>query len=252
MALQAKSKGGSKIMHTTVKSIGMILFLFLLSGCLYPDEELEKNKVPNEDQLTMIQEAVVEYKQENNGLVPIKTKENDTPVFEKYLIDFTKLKEANMITEIPGTAYENGGVYQYALIDPEDDPQVKLIDLRMTEKLRSVNVQLDIYRDKNMYPPFGEEIADGIYAIDYEQLNMESSPYVKSPYSDHHLPIIMDSEGQLYIDYRKDLNDALEEFEHDYKEGDDIRYILAENTPFLPVYSLPYTIDEGEPVFLQK
>src|SRR5699024_8761800 len=157
VALQAKSKGGSKIMHTTVKSIGMILFLFLLSGCLYPDEELEKNKVPNEDQLTMIQEAVVEYKQENNGLVPIKTKENDKLVFENNLIHLRNLKETNMITVIPWIAYENGRVYQYAVIDPEDDPQVKLIDLRITEKLRSVNVQLDIYRDKNMYPPFGEE-----------------------------------------------------------------------------------------------
>ncbi|HEX6593455.1 MAG TPA: hypothetical protein VF095_02580 [Bacillota bacterium] len=239
-------------MHTYAKSIVVILSLILLSGCLYPDEELEKNKTPNEDQLKMVQEAVTAYQEDNNGLVPIKTKPSDTGIFEKYLIDFTKLKEANEITEIPGTAYENGGVYQYALLDPEDNPQVKLIDLRMTEEIRSVNVQLDIYREKNLYPPFGEEIADGIYTIDYEQLNMDSAPHVNSPYSDNNLPIVMDIDGKLYVDYRIDLNNALKEYEHEYEEGDDIRYILAENTPFLPAYSLPYTIKNGEPVFLEK
>ncbi len=59
----------------------------------------------------------------------------------------------------------------------------------------------------------------------------------------------MDTKGNLYVDYRIDLNHALEEYKHDYQKGDDIRYLLAENTPFVPAYSLPYTIQDGEPVF---
>src|SRR5699024_12802228 len=50
----------------------------------------------------------------------------------------------------------------------------------------------------------------------------------------------------IYVDYRIDLNNALEDYEHHYEEGDDIRYLLAENTPFVPAYSLPYTIQDGE------
>ncbi|HLT55727.1 MAG TPA: hypothetical protein VK057_06420, partial [Bacillota bacterium] len=85
-----------------------------------------------------------------------------------------------------------------------------------------------------------------------KKLGLDSPPTVISPYSQEQLPIVMDVEGKLYIDYRIDLTQALENYDYDYEEGDDIRYILAENTPFLPVYSLPYTISDGEPVFMNE
>lgn len=62
----------------------------------------------------------------------------------------------------------------------------------------------------------------------------------------------MDTEGNIYIDYRIDLNNALKEYNSSYKEGEDIRFLLAENTPFLPVYSLPYTVKDNEPVFMTE
>ncbi|MFD2045870.1 hypothetical protein ACFSTA_13230 [Ornithinibacillus salinisoli] len=229
----------------------LFVILILLSGCLYPNGELEKNQVPNEAQLNTIQHAIEQYQEQTNGLLPIKTKENDTPIFEKYLIDFSALKEQNIITEIPGNAYENGGVYQYAIINPEDDPQVKLIDLRITEEIRRINVQLDIYRDKHIYPPFGEEIADGFYSVNYKVLGYEEPLTISSPYSAENLPIIMDTDGKLYVDYRIELNNALNQYEHQYTDGDDIRFLLANNTPFVPAYSFPYTIRNGEPVFMQ-
>jgi hypothetical protein len=229
--------------------ISTITILLLLSGCLYPESELEKNQTPNEDQLQMVQSAVEQYKESTGGLVPIQTKPSDTPIFQKYLIDFTALKENNIITEIPGNAFENGGVYQYTLITPDEDPQVKLIDLQITEALRNVNVQLNIYREKHLYPPFGKEIEEKIFTVDYEELGLDEPPTIRSPYSNNNLPIVMDVNGELFIDYRIDLNQALSEFEHDFEEGDDIRYLLAENTPFVPAYSFPYTIRDGEPVF---
>ncbi|SHG64468.1 MULTISPECIES: hypothetical protein [Virgibacillus] len=240
-------------MYTTYGKIAIfILFTILLSGCLYPDNELSKNQVPNEGQLEAVQSAVEQYREQEGGLVPIRTKDNDTPIFQKYLIDFPKLKEANVLTEIPANAFENGGVYQYALITPEKNPRVKLIDLRISEVIRSVNIKLDIYRDEHMYPPFKEEIADGIYTIDYEKLGLENPPTVVSPYSKENLPIVMNTEGELYVDYRIDLNQALKTKNHKYETGDDIRYLLANNTPFVPVYSLPYTIKNEEPVFLHE
>ncbi|WP_099158854.1 hypothetical protein [Virgibacillus ndiopensis] len=226
--------------------------MVLLSGCLYPDNELAKNQVPNEAQLELVQTAVDNYREDNSGLVPIKTKPMNTPIFQKYLIDFTTLKEGHQLAEIPGNAYENGGVYQYTLITPEDNPRVKLIDLRITEAIREVSVKLQIYRNKHLYPPFGDQIEKGIYKIKYKELGLENEPYVVSPYSGDNLPIIMTTDGELYVDYRNDLYDALKEYDHNYKEGDDIRYLLAENTPFVPAYSLPYTVHDGEPIILNK
>src|SRR5690625_3674593 len=93
----------------------MTACIVVLSGCLFPDNELSKNKVPNEAQLEMVQTAVTQYKEETNGLVPIKTKEDKVDQYEKYLIDFSTLKEEQLLAETPGTAYENGGVYQYVI-----------------------------------------------------------------------------------------------------------------------------------------
>lgn len=237
---------------TYIRIAGVLFLTVLLSGCLYPQNKLDKNRAPNETQLELVQSAVDQYQADKQGLVPIKTKDNETPIFQKYLIDFTVLKENNLISEIPGNAYENGGFYQYTLLTPEKNPRVKLIDLRITEEIRSVNVQLDIYRDKHLYPPFGNKIEDGIYNIDYNKLGFDTPPTVISPYTKENLPIVMDVDGNLYVDYRIDLTNALKKYENDYQEGDDIRYLLAENTPFVPAYSLPYTIRDGEPVFLQK
>lgn len=243
--------GQLRIVHIT-KFFTLFLLIAILSGCLYPKSELAKNKVPYEDQLQMVQNAVEKYRKDKGGLLPIKTKESDVPIYEKYLIDFSLLKEENYISEIPGNAFENGGFYQYTIINPEDNPQVKLIDLRMTEELRSINVKLDIYRSKNLYPPYGEQIDDGIYKLNYEKLGLKEEPAITSPFSQVSLPVIMNTDGELYIDYRIDLNKALEEYDHEYREGDDIRHILAENTPFVPAYSLPYTIKNNEPTFLNE
>lgn len=236
--------------YTYFKILIIFTIAAILGGCLYPENELAKNQIPNEDQLNMVQTAVEQYSEETGGLMPIKTKSNDTDIFEKYLIDFDKLKERNLLSELPGNAYENGGVYQYTIITPEDDPRVKLIDLRNTEKLRSVLVRLETYRSKNIYPPFGERVDENVYKIDYEKIGFDSEPQIKSPFSGENLPIIMNTDGNLYIDYRIDLNRALNEYDHTYKTGDDIRYILAEHSPFVPAYSLPYTIKNNEPVFL--
>lgn len=222
-----------------------------LTGCLYPKDELAKNKIPNEDQLEMVQTAVLQYQEDTDGLLPIKTKENDVDIYEKYLIDFNQLKERQLLTEIPGTAYENGGVYQYGIVTPDENPRVKLIDLRITEALRSVNVKLNTYRNKHTYPPYGEEVAPGLYTVNYDKLGMKNAPEIISPYSQSSLQLVMNTDGDLFVDYRIDLQQALDEFNHDFNEGDDIRSILVDHYPFMPAYSLPYTIENEEVAFLK-
>lgn len=229
----------------------LIMTLVTLTGCLYPNDELAKNKIPNEEQLEMVQTAVIQYMDETDGLLPIKTKENDVDKYEKYLIDFNMLKERQLITESPGTAYENGGVYQYGIVTPEEDPRVKLIDLRTTEAIRSVNVKLNIYRNKHTYPPYGEEVAEGLYEVNYEKLGMKNAPEIISPYSQNPLRLVMNTDGDLYVDYSSDLQQAIEEYGDEFKNGDDIRSVLVDHYPFMPAYSLPYTIKDDEVEFLE-
>lgn len=232
------------------RSIVLILSFAILSGCLFPDSERAENQAPHETQLETVQSAVDTYQEQTDGLLPVRTKPSDTPIFEKYLIDFNLLTEQNAIAEIPGNAFEKGGYYQYILIDVEENPTVKVLDLRVTEDLRSVNLRLHTFREENTYPAFGEKVEEGIYLLDHEKLKMDERPTVISPYSQEYLPIIMDVHGNLYVDYRIDLQNALEEFNHDYEEGDDIRFLLTDNYPFAPAYSLPYTVKNGEAVLM--
>lgn len=228
------------------------LILTMLTGCLFPKNELAKNKIPNEVQLEMVEEAVLQFRDETDGLMPIKTKEADVPKYEKYLIDFTKLKERQLISEIPGTAYENGGMYQYVIVNPEEDPKVKLIDLRITEAIRSVNVKLNAYRTENLYPPFGEEVADGLFTINYKKLGMKSSPEIISPFSQTNLPLVMNIDGEIFVDYRIDLQQAIEAYDHSFDDGDEITSILVQHYAFVPAYSMDYTIKDGEVEFLNS
>lgn len=227
-----------------------IFLVLVLSGCMYPAGELSQNQIPNEMQLQSVQLAVEQYRENNNGLIPILTKPNETPIFQKYIIDFSQLKNAGLITDIPGTAFENGGIYQYVLLSPEDNPTVKLIDLRIARQLREVEYELQVYRSEHIYPPFGEEIAEGVYQLNHKELGLDTAPFVESPYSDNHLPVVLDVKGDLYVDYSADLYAELQSRNHDYQNGDDIRYLLTENSPIVPVYSLPYTVDGEEPVFM--
>ncbi|WP_066193189.1 MULTISPECIES: hypothetical protein [Gracilibacillus] len=223
--------------------------LLFLAGCMYPSENLNENQLSNDAQLQVVQQAIDQYQTQNNGLLPIVTKEEETPLYQKYLIDFNLLKQQGLIETLPGTAFENGGSYQYVLVDVEENPTVKVLDLRITSEMRELEQRLRIYRDEHIYPPFGEQVADNIYKLNIDELNLEGEPQVTSPYSDNKLPVYITTEGNLLIDYRIELYEALQANDHDYTNGDDIRPILIENHPVVPAYSIPFTIEDGEPIF---
>ncbi len=120
---------------------------------MYPKENMKQNAVPYEDQLQVVQKAITTYKEQNGGILPIKTRDMSTPIYQKYPIDFQKIAP-RYIQEAPGNAYESGGVYQYVLIDVETNPTVKLIDIRMVEQIQELSLKLRMYRDEHRYPPF--------------------------------------------------------------------------------------------------
>lgn len=227
----------------------LLLAAFILTGCLYPDDRLSKNQTPNQVQLESLQAAVDEFKKNNPYALPIKTRDQDTNIFQKYPIDYKRLREENLISEAPGNSFERGGVYQYVIIYAEEDPTVKVMDLRATQELQKINNRITAYRNEHQYAPYGERIAKDVYKIDHEKIGLKQNPTIKSPYSETQLPVVMDAKGKIYLDYRQELYQALQENDHSFSSGDDIRYLLVQDSPIVPSHSLPYTVKNGEPVF---
>ncbi|SDH40220.1 hypothetical protein [Alteribacillus bidgolensis] len=230
--------------------LGLIL-LFFLSGCMFPQEKRAENQVPYENQLASVQQAVDQYKQDNSVL-PIKTKDEDTPIYQKYVIDFKQLLPRYM-QEPPGNSFENGGFYQYVIINPEEEAEVKVIDLRIMREIQELQREVNNYIKENEYAPIEEPIGPGVYSIDMEKLDYHRDAKVESPYNETYLPLIINKHGNVLIDYAMDLNIALRENDHNFKKGDDIREILTDHSPIVPVFSVPYTIDDnGEPSFKKE
>jgi hypothetical protein len=235
-----------------LKNLLLLTFiLFILTGCLYPDEQRVENQVPYQDQILSVQQAVVQYRIENQAL-PVHHRETETNIFQQNLINFQKLVPKYM-QQPPGNSFENGGVYQYVLVKVEEDPQVKLIDLTMTKGIQEFQRKVNDYRRKNRFAPVQEVVATGVFLLDHEKLKLKESPTVKSPFHpDHRLPLYIDGNGQVIVDYTIDLNYALNKFEHEFTDGDDVRGILIENFPFVPAYSVPYTVRDGEVIFTEN
>lgn len=227
-----------------------LLTASVLGGCMFPDSE-RVNNIPYEDQLQSVQSAVDAY-QENTGVLPIKTKPANTPLMERYPVEFGRLVPGYM-ADPPSNSFEGGGLFQYVLVDVETDPTIKLIDLRVTERLQELQTKINAFRAKEGKFPFDGSLGKNQFTIDYEKVFVSEEPYIPSPYSDKELPIYVDGSGQLFVDYREDMKQALENTDESLNPGDDLRYLLYEDSPFAPAYSQGYSIDEqGEVIFLNN
>lgn len=222
------------------------LISLLLSGCMYPKEELAQNQVAPADQLKMVQTAVNSYRKDSGGLLPIKERDMSYDNYVKHPIDFEKLKP-RYISQLPGSSYEVGGYYQYVLIDVEKNPTVKLIDLRTSETLKNLRIRLQTKSDTLA---LGKKVGPNLYEIRYKKFGLKSYPTVKSPYSGESLPIYINGGNDFKIDYTLDLGKKIQAENLKLKQGEDIREILYKDSPILPAYSVPYTINEkNEPIF---
>jgi hypothetical protein len=236
-------------MKSKVLTALLTLTILFLSGCMYPDKELAKNQIPYEDQIQSVQQAVNSFQEDNGGILPIKTKEFDTPIYQKYPIDFKRISP-KYLSEPPGNAFESGGIFQYVLVDAETNPTVKLLDLRMAETIRDIKLRIKT----SGYPPFKEKIGDNVYTIDYSELGFKQPPVVVSPYTNQNLPLVITGNAEVFVDYRQDLYQILQKSNKKVTPGEDIRNILLEDSMIVPAYSLPYTVDENnnEPIFLNQ
>ena len=219
-----------------------MVIVSLLSGCMYPEDLKVESETPGQDQLDAVQKAVNTYQAET-GVLPIKNSEENTDLFIKYKIDFEKLVP-KYLSQAPSNAYEKGGLFQYVIWDAENSPTVRLIDLRTPDMLRDVNSRMMIHA----YPTFGPAISDNIYEINYKLLGFTEPITVKSPYTTNDLPLILATDGIVYVDYSADIQQLLENETIQVEVGEDIRTVLANEFPVLPAYSLPYLMDGNNEV----
>lgn len=224
----------------------LIGIMVLVSGCLYPQDssnsiELLTNHVED------VQQAVDRYLQ-NESVLPIKTREADTAIYQKYVVDFAKLVPAYM-TEPPSTAFENGGNYMYVLIDVEENPAVKLYDLRVPDQLHNVQQQINLFTVEEERYPRGIEIAPGVFELN-EALIKDADMKIPSPYvSQSMLPLVMASDGTVYVDYRADLEHIIEQLDALPPTEQDLRTLLTDESIFVPAQSLPYRYEDGDIIF---
>lgn len=229
--------------------LGLLILLTILftTGCLYPQDRLTGGMEALPRHVEEVQQAVDRF-QKQKSVLPIKTVEADTPVYRKYAIDFERLTPA-YIGDAPPSAFEKGGNFMYVLINVEDDPTVKVFDLRVTEKVRDVQLEINEYTREHERYPRGFEISPGVFELNKEQLQ-NADVKIPSPYHpENMLPLVMSSDGTVYVDYRTDLMRIIEDMDTKPESGTDIRALLTEDSLFVPAHSLPYRYENGDAVF---
>lgn len=224
----------------------LILSILFLSACGYQSGYQPDNVNPYPEQLEQVQQAVERFQESSGGLLPIKNRDQTVDQYIKYPVDFQKLIPGFM-GKVPPNSFEAGGIYQYVIRDVEENPTVKLVDLRATETLRDLNFR----RSVNGFAPIAEQIAEGVYKLDYKKMGYSSDISVPSPYSSTQLPLVAIGTGEIFIDYSIELFNKLKELDEPIEPGTDIRYLLEQDSPVVPAYSLPYTVNEqNEPIFM--
>ncbi|BBI33189.1 hypothetical protein [Cohnella abietis] len=228
-------------------ALGLLMTMLLsLTGCLYPDDQQAGKNVSAREAVLTVQDAVDRY-QEKTGVLPIQNAEDKVPLYEKYKIDFGKLKRMNFISQVPSAAFESGGDYQFLIIDEETKPLVKLIDLAMFQTLSGVQKKVDEYRrNNNSQNPAGEEIYSDFSLIDFSKLGIKA-PKVQSMYSNQSLNLLVNKNGQVLVDYGIDIAVAINKEELKPNEKEDLRRVLIEASYYVPVRSPVYHWVDNEP-----
>ncbi|ASA22933.1 DUF3939 domain-containing protein [Paenibacillus donghaensis] len=227
----------------------LVLFLAaMLSGCMYPGPE--SRKTPGKayrESINRVQAAVEAY-QEEEGVLPILNASQDTPRYEKFLVDVVKLQQQGYLESIPAVAFEQGGSAYFLLLDEETSPVVKLMDLVTVQTVNDVQRQVDRYTNAHGgTPPTAEPLYPGLFSIDTAKLSGGSVKLI-SVYSGEPLELMMDSEGKVFADYAPDLMQLLEQQEPAASADQDLRPLLEQASYFVPVKSLPYLWMDGQPV----
>lgn len=235
--------------HTTALA-ALLIMLFSLSGCMYPKEQLKQNQVAPKEAVRNVQAAIDQYKSDT-GMLPIKNSTAETPRYEKFHVDFAKLGRTGYLTDIPSSAFENGGNYNYLVIDEETKPRVKLLDIAAFQKINDIQSWVTAYIQTNSKLPKGEQMYPGFYQIDYKSMN-KTAPIIRSVFSGQTIQALVDDNGVVYSDYGIDIMQFVQKSgKTDYDTEFDLRSLLVDGTDFVPVKAPAYRFVNNEPQAVQ-
>ncbi|WP_166239340.1 hypothetical protein [Paenibacillus turpanensis] len=232
-------------------AVSMLLVL-ILGGCgggrpATAADGAALNPAAVKEAILIVQNGVEEY-QKKTGVPPIKNSTEDTPIYEKYVIDMRKLVERHMISQIPTIAFENGGTYQFVLVHPETNPEVKLLDVAAFQKTSDLQKKIAQYAASNGGQlPQGDPVAPGYSRIDFTKLGVKEEQ-IRSPYSNQFITFVLSDKGEVGIDYALDIAMLVQKKSILPGEQDDLRELLVKEFPFIPVRSFPYRWINQEPV----
>jgi hypothetical protein len=227
----------------------LMLVITVVTGCMYPQEMRKENQVAAGEYVIVVQNAVDQF-HAKTGVLPIKNSVQATPLYEKYPIDFKKLKERGLLGNVPVNAFENGGTAIYVLVDVETKPTVKMMDLTSYQQTVEAQKLVDEYRSKNNGQlPKGETVGPACYRIDFAKMNQQPM-HVQSMYTRQvNLPLLMDESGQVAIDYSEELMRLIDKksLGSGLTANQDLRELLVKESFYVPARSFSYRWINGQP-----
>lgn len=226
--------------------IHLLLLFFLLSGCLYPQEKkLQLDQLPLH--VERVQAAVDLYYQKQKVL-PYRYKPDEIKFTSKAVVDFQALE--GYLDQIPPSAYENGGFFIYVLTNVEDQPLVRLFDLRVNDQVEKTQLRIHHYKQQHQQLPIKEKLDAGLATIDFDKLGMEEVN-IPSPYdAAATLSLIMDQKGTVMIDYRAEAMKMIQKAKQKPSPKEDLRNWMAKHSIFVPAFAKPMRYVKGTPVFI--
>lgn len=231
-----------------IQLIFVTLLLLFSSGCLYPDDRRAESQT-NPQEFVVVVQAAVEAYQASTGILPIKNSDMDTPVYEKYIVDFKKLMDRGYLSRIPTNAFENGGTHYYVLVNVETEPTVKLLDISSLQQVREIERLVKDYVSKNTGKIPQDSHASGEwYTIDFDKISKERVQ-VRSTYSAQYLGLLVHTSGEVVIDYAPEIMKIMSRLEvTDPDPNLDLRSYLVEQSYYVPGQSNAYFWHNNQPV----
>ncbi|OXS61205.1 hypothetical protein B1A99_06735 [Cohnella sp. CIP 111063] len=222
------------------------LLLVALTGCLYPEDRTPRNDATAREAVLTVQDAVDRYR-EQTGVLPIQNADETVPLYEKYKVDLGKLKRMGFIGHIPSAAFENGGNYQFLVVNEETKPLVRLLDVTAFQAVDGVQKKMDQYRSsQGNRLAAGDEMYPGFRSVDFAKLGMKD-PGVRSMFSNQTLNWLVDEQGKVYADYGIDIATAAKKTGTEPAPNEDLRRVLIEESYYVPVRAPEYRWIDGDP-----
>jgi hypothetical protein len=207
---------------------------------MYQPNSTNNNPAILKDSLTLVQSAILDYKAAT-GVLPIQNFDETTPLYEQCVIDFKKMVDSGVLGEIPSSSFERGGTNYFVILNPDDAPTVKLLDLVSLQTVNDVQDKVTRYQGNHRGAvPNANAIVPGWYSIDYEKLSM-NEPTVLSPYSKQPTQLFVSLSGHVIVDYSADVMKAKDLANvKNPKSNLDLRTLLIDQSYFVPARSTAY------------